>query len=195
MDDTIDGTSGPETAVNRPYGVMVEITRAGEAWTEWEESEGLERIAKNVIEDKLPDLLSLSIRYFWKEKGGSSGGNAKLGQCQKPSGLLSHFSGCDFIIWIAADHAAGYGFGEREIEAALFHELLHIDLGTDESGPRLRPHLFEGFAEEVEEYGFWTQSLKEISRSFKRQLELELAPVGRVVTLKRRSEQAEAAQG
>ena len=144
---------------------------------DFQESEELAQAAKKVIEEKLPDLLRVRIRFFWKREGGVSGGMATLGKCQKPGGLLKHLSECDFIVWLAADHAYSNQLIAKQVEAALFHELLHIEFDA-EGDAKLRAHFFEGFSEEIQEYGFWKPNLKEIAEAFRGQLKLDLGANG-----------------
>lgn len=55
-------------------------------------------------------LVRANVKLLWKLKGGKGGGNLTLGKLQKPSGLLRHFSDCDYAIWFAADHCREFYF-------------------------------------------------------------------------------------
>lgn len=104
------------------------------------------------------ELINADIKYFWKRKTGVSKGRAKIGFCKRASDLLGHFTGADFIIWLSATTAREGKFTDRQVEAAVFHQLMHI--GADEKGNWIfTPHDFEGFAAEIEAFGAWTSDL------------------------------------
>lgn len=122
--------------------------------------------------DHLDHLNSLSVVYLWKKQGGKSKGRVVYGKCSKPSGLLKHFAETQFVIWLAADHCRAAGFDDRQLEALLFHEMLHTGLSeVDENtgrggGPTLVPHELEVFRAEVEIYGLWAPDLKSVGPAF-----------------------------
>ena len=118
-------------------------------------------------------LDQVDIAYLWKKKGGKRRGNLTLGMTKKATGDLKYFSGMQIVIWLAADH-----HGERtpkQIEATLYHELLHVvpeyDEDTGDVKPKLVGHDFEGFAAEVSRYGEVLEDVQAIAPAF-RQLEL-----------------------
>ncbi|MCC7369669.1 MAG: hypothetical protein IT306_14665 [Chloroflexi bacterium] len=123
--------------------------------------------------EHLDHLRRLSVTYLWKRQGGKSKGRATFGKCSKPSGLLKHFSEAHFVVWLAADHCRAAGYGDREIEALLFHEMLHtavseVDENTGRGGgPALVPHDLEVFRAEVEVYGLWAPELQEVAPAFR----------------------------
>lgn len=121
----------------------------------------LANIAERLIEEHghLRELVNCQIRYFWRRKTGVSKGRVKIGYCKRASDLLGHFTGCDFIIWLSATTARDGKFTDRQVEAAIFHQLCHIE--TDDEGNFISArHDFEGFAAEVRQYGTWTEDLK-----------------------------------
>lgn len=132
-------------------------------------SQDIGGLAKTLIarHPQLAYLEGARVIYVWKRRGGKSGGNRTLGKCQKPAGLLRHFSGADYVVWIAADHARDLGFAPREIEAVTFHELLHTEwIEEDEDTGKghfgLCGHDFEGFVAELDAYGPWQANLREM---------------------------------
>lgn len=144
--------------------------------SEFSMSSALMQRARTLIErhpDHLKHLESMSVLYLWKKSGGKSKGRATFGKCSKPSGLLKHFSEAQFVIWLAADHCRAAGYRDRELEALLFHEMLHTAVTEpDENtgrggGPALVPHELEVFRAEVEIYGLWAPALKEIAPAFR----------------------------
>lgn len=105
-----------------------------------------------------------AIRYLWKREGGSKNGTAVLGTCRKASGLVKYWADCDFIITLAADHVRMRQFSRWQLEALLFHEMLHIAYDFDTQKPVLRAHDFEGFTDELRHYGLWRGDFQAIGR-------------------------------
>lgn len=104
------------------------------------------------------------LRFLWKKTGGT-----KLGKCTLASGLVRHYSGCDFVIWFAADLVKLHYFGERQMAALMFHELLHVDSKEDKDGiaqPSIRKHDAELFADEIRRFGAWHTDLERIGHAF-----------------------------
>lgn len=120
-------------------------------------------------------LAGVGLAVLWKKKGGTARGQARLGQCQKTSGLARFWGEADFAIWLAADHL--FGAGPDRIASALFHELLH--LGTDEETgePTLVGHDVEAFFQEVAARGLWHGALVRAREVFV-QAPLPTAPDG-----------------
>lgn len=122
--------------------------------------------------DKLDHLNDLRVIYLWKKAGGKAKGRGVYGKTTKPSGLLKKFSEATFVIWLAADHCRGAGYTERQIEALLFHEMLHTGVAEPDEetgrggGPVLIPHELEIFRAEVEVYGLWAPDLREVAPAF-----------------------------
>ncbi len=131
----------------------------------------------------------LRIDYRWKHKGGSSGGNWIMGKCVKLSGAAKHYAGgAHFLVWLAADHCTDVGYDARQIEALVYHELLHIQLEEKEDkfgNPitvyRTVGHDIEGFFSELEQYGAWDrtwQRLEEVVRQLPLPGLTEREPIG-----------------
>lgn len=131
-------------------------------------------IAARLIEDhpRLGHLNDTGVICLWKKTGGKTRGVPTIGKCQKPSGMLKHFVGADFVVWLAADHARDAGLTQRQVEAALYHELLHTGVNEETGRPTTVGHDVEMFAAEIEEYGLWKADLQDIAPSF-RQLRLD----------------------
>ena len=131
------------------------------------DSKELAELGERLIHQKLAHLDdgNLLIDYRWKVKGGKSGGVAVLGKCVKLTGLARHLSlGSHFCIWLAADHCQDFHFGEREIEALLYHELCHIEVVEPEDPITYRTigHDAELFFAELREYGAWKGDLRRL---------------------------------
>ena len=133
------------------------------------EARDLHRLAEELI-DRHPvqfgHLRSLGFRTLWKRAGGASRGKRTLGRCCRASGLLGYFLGeTAFVIWLAADHLHGLSPARVQVEALLFHELLHA--GIAPSGvPTIWQHDFEGFLTELDVYGRWNRDLKDAATHF-----------------------------
>jgi hypothetical protein len=113
----------------------------------------------------LERLRRARIDYKWRRKGTNSKGKRAIGKLERVSGIWSAYVPYSFVIWLAADTARLARFGDRQVEAALFHQLCHIS--EDAKGNWIRVgHDFEGFGTEVRHYGPWTEDLKIGSEAF-----------------------------
>jgi hypothetical protein len=135
-------------------------------------ADDLEILASDLIDKHttFSHLPGLRVHYRWKKKGGKKSGAAVYGKCVKPSGLLADYSEADFVIWLAADYVRDADFTQRQIEALLFHEMLHAGISDDEDDdgeakPVLIAHDFEGFRAEVEHYGWWSSELGDLRKT------------------------------
>jgi hypothetical protein len=130
----------------------------------------LDHLAAMVIDLHANELMGADapeVKFLWKAEGGSSGGRSTLGKCKKTSGLERFYAGCDFIIWLAADHCRARSFGQRELEALLFHELKHIGVEVTEKGETkyvIVPHDLEVFLAEIQAYGLWSADIKRLAQ-------------------------------
>lgn len=142
----------------------------GEA--DYADSTMLDTLVGDLIEAcaELRFLHQTTIKALWRAKGGKSKGKPVLGKVQAASGLLGFFCPAEWVLWIAADHAAEMRLTAWQLEACVFHELLHFDEDVDdetgESKITLRAHDFEGFGQEVERYGAWELGLQGAARHF-----------------------------
>lgn len=141
----------------------------------WAESSGLVQRAITLIKrhpDELEHLHGMPMALRWKQKGGKSRGRPTMGQTVKTGGLLKHFSGATFVIWLAADHIRAAGYGDRQIEALLFRHLLaagvaEIDEDTGRGGgATLVPPEFSAYEAEIRVYGPWEPAHKAAARTF-----------------------------
>jgi hypothetical protein len=136
---------------------------------EFKADRALAALAVELIErhpGKFGFLRNVEVKFLWKRNGGRSQGKARLGYCAKTSGLARHYAGADFVIWLAADTARDCGLGPRELEALLFHEMSHIDYDDEADKPTVRCHDFEGFIDELAEYGEWLPDLRRARHAF-----------------------------
>lgn len=130
--------------------------------------EDIERIARALMsaeEVRFGFLRDVKVRYLWKAKGGKAKGKATLGKCVKASGLVRYLGReDDFVIWLRADACRDRALTTRQVEALVYHEMLHITQ-DDDGEAILAPHDFEGFAAEIDTYGAWSADLKVAVRS------------------------------
>lgn len=130
---------------------------------DFKEDDDLEILASQLIaahETTLGHCRNLRIAYLWKRKGGGKGGKGTLGKCQSLSGVAQHWGRADILVWLAADHCKDLKLNARQLEALLFHELLHIGWDADKGQAFIAEHDFAGFLKELELYGAWDQDLQ-----------------------------------
>lgn len=142
-------------------GIPLEDDFSGMAFLK---SDEIKEIAEALIKKSLSHLVNVRIEYFWKRKGGRGGGKVTLGKCQRPSGLLAHYCPGAIVIWLGADHCKNLKLTRFQVEALIYHELNHIEV-TDEGVVGLKKHDFEGFGDEIVEYGFWNTGLQEAAQA------------------------------
>lgn len=97
----------------------------------------LEEIGHRLIQDceEFSHLRKLIVIFLWKKEGGEKQGQSKLGYCYKPNGMVRHFAGAAWVIWVAADHCETYELTRQQVESLLHHELLHAAARTFEQVP------------------------------------------------------------
>jgi len=118
-----------------------------------------EKIAARLVEKfGLDDAKEANIKFLKRLTETSP----YLGKCSRATGKWAYLTGYDYVIevwepwWEQAD--------DREREALIYHELLHIVRRRTRSGKlrwALRKHDVEEFTEVARAYGAWTPSLKE----------------------------------
>jgi len=130
----------------------------------------LRKIGEALIAQKLTSLQDdVEVEYLWKRRGGTTRGKWNMGKCQKLSGVARYrFCGfsasADFVVWLAADFCEAYKLTRWQMEALLFHELLHIEIEEPEDQDKpTTDHDFEGFYIEITEYGLWQRELARLS--------------------------------
>lgn len=144
----------------------------------------LDKMAKHLI-TSCPELGAARrarIGYYWAREGGKSKGRQQLGKCLLTSGFIRYLSEQDFVIWIAADNCRDFNLSDQQIEALLFHQLMHIHFKVDSQGNTswiLRSHDVELFTADLKRYGAWTSELKSAKEAFDQAvLPLMPAPFG-----------------
>lgn len=148
---------------------------------EYRASPELTDLGRRLIEscEELAHLGRTPINYVWRKEGGETAGKAVLGKCTKLSGYARYLSEADFLIALSADHCRTFGLTTRQIEALMFHELLHATHDVKTGKPKIRPHDVEAFLPEIARYGLWTSELKETSDVMRQAtLPIGLVPFG-----------------
>lgn len=156
-----------ESENQKMFPIPTDIAFEAEEDADYLTAEELEEVACKVIKEKLPHLVAVSFRYLWKRAGGSKGAKPIIGQTKRVTGLLKHFCDSAFVIWLAADHCRALAMTPFKIEAALYHELLHVQLDPETSEPFLIGHDFEGFINELAHYGTWRDDLRRVGEQIK----------------------------
>lgn len=132
------------------------------------EARELEDVADELI-SRWPELRWLSghtLRIVWKRKGGTSSGNIALGKTGPATGLIGYFSKADWVMWIAADHAREQKLTAFQIEALVYHEMLHCAVEGEDEKPSARGHDAELFTDEIRRYGAWRENLQRAAAVF-----------------------------
>jgi hypothetical protein len=140
----------------------------------------IEAIADRLRAEKphFEEIRGFSVAFWWKRKGGQSGGKCVLGKCARTPALARALKPSTWTIWLAADHCREFGLTDRQFEALVFHELRHCTLAetevkdkiTGEVETEYRPavvgHDLEMFFDELTEYGLWTSELRRAKTAF-----------------------------
>lgn len=167
------------TATDTPHRLIVGSGDPDEAYPlpplkgEFTPAPDLAQIGNELMDKALHLPPELQVTFLWKARGGSSSGRDVLGKCQKPGGLLAYFSETHYVVWLAADHIDGLPMSRFQVEALLYHELLHIDVEQDEDGAlkcSMRGHDLEEFRDVVSRYGFWKEDVAGFVRTVQRLL-------------------------
>lgn len=145
----------------KPYPIPSDNTFApdDEDPVEFKLDYGLDRIANRLMTAVYPEkfrrLADVRIAYLWKRKGGKTRGKRLYGAVMPAPPVLAALAEerFDFILWLAADHGRELRWTGRQVEALLFHELKHLEHDVDAGRIRAVAHDFEGFYDELVEYG------------------------------------------
>jgi len=138
--------------------------------TFFEAPEGVSILAHKLIVTHHPEALGANIAFVMRSKASKACGKTKLAACILASEVQKTLHGYDFIIEIAADEWDG--LEEKQREALLLHEILHIAGKEDEKTGNmtygLQKHDTEEFRKVVEVYGLWTSDIAEMAEAIKK---------------------------
>ncbi len=130
----------------------------------------LEKIVTNLVAEcpELRHLRQFTVKILWRREGGKSQGIPKMADAKPAAGLAKFYTEADFVIWVAADHAAEAKLTPLQFEAMIFHELMHcgqrVNDQTNESTPATVPHNAEFFVEEIDRYGIWRADIGSVQK-------------------------------
>lgn len=137
---------------------------------------GLKAIAERTIADtpEFAHLRDVNIRYFWKRRGGTKGGNPRYGALVRPSGLAGYALGSPvYALWLAADHIRDAKWQPRTFDAQIFDLLAHSAVDPDDhSAYRILGDDFSGMNLTLTHFGIWQDDLREAAVRM-RQLDIE----------------------
>lgn len=124
----------------------------------FEDAPDAELLARGLIRDYHGHLANARIKYIRRLENWENRGQTVLGQSKKCSKKEKYLTGFDFIITLNGQFWRQ--MSEQQQRSLVDHELLHCCGTGDEDDPYyIRPHTFEGFAQEIQRNGFWTGNL------------------------------------
>lgn len=147
-DDLLDAILQPKTGRKSEYSDAPDVQEKAEA----------------VVETYgLIDVSLARIKYLYKIAEKSK----FRGKCALSGAQWKHLTGFDYVVvvWKSFwDQAT-----DREREALLYHELLHVERTETKKGTKwvLRDHPVEAFPEEVHQFGAWSPELVQLAEIFK----------------------------
>jgi hypothetical protein len=105
------------------------------------------------------------LRYFWRRRGGTQGGNPRYARIKRPGVYEAYFSGgkAVYLVDLSADHVRDARFTERQLQACLYAQLCRTDVDPDDNDAyRLVGPDFSGFIREFDRFGAWSSDLREL---------------------------------
>lgn len=158
---TLPGTPEPEQS---DYTVPTEASFGKAKLTP---AHGLRAIGDRLIadDDSLEHLRGIEIRYAWRRRGGTSGGNPRFARIKRPSVWEEHLTGgrVDFLVDVSADHVREFRFAERQIEAAIHEQLSRTERDDDDHDAfRINGPDFSGSISTMDRFGAWKPELREM---------------------------------
>lgn len=163
---------GPNTLTGTPAGSRCS-TPADGVFGDREYLSGAFARAANLVEigatliGTLPELQFLQdteIGYVWKKKGPIRSGKMIMAEVKKVGAREAFYSELEFVVILYAPHVAM--LTNRQLEAAIYHELSHLMWDEENENVRLRGHDLEMFRDEVNRYGLWTPDLEAAKDTF-----------------------------
>jgi hypothetical protein len=127
----------------------------------YENAEGVETIAQQLIGSHHPELATARFRFVFKEKAGKKGGKTVYGTVKKCSDLMIFLIGADYLMEVALDAWNPLDGAKR---TALVDHLLERCLAEDdeESGEttfKLREPDVQEFSSILRRHGTWNDDL------------------------------------
>lgn len=122
----------------------------------WINAPDLEQIGHDLLEmyPELAPARRVNICFTWERKGGKEEGYTRYEKAVRLGADARILGGFDYRVWLAADHIRAHRVRAIDVEAMLFHALLHVRAGQPKS------HEFFGFTHEFNRYGAWRHGLR-----------------------------------
>jgi hypothetical protein len=127
---------------------------------------GVKLIAERLIadDDTLEHLVGVEIRYAWRRRGGTQGGNPRFARIKRPSFWEEHLTGgkVDLLLDVSADHVREQCFTERQLQAAVHEQLCRTERDEDDHDAfRIAGPDFSGSIRTLDRFGAWRDDLRE----------------------------------
>lgn len=167
---SFSGGSGPGATIEDPRRIIEELCGKAadpdpgtEPWPMDRHGEPVEFVTAQNAEEvggemirrilRLDALVGFRIDYLFRfADSWEKNGKTVLGEMKKPSGLLKNYAGADFVVLLNWEFWLKLNPMQRV--ALVYHELRH---GAEHEGkPKIRPHDFEGFFDELTLFGTQT---------------------------------------
>jgi len=141
--------------------------RGREKLTYWKAEEEIVELANKLLAAHNSDAVEASVCYMFRSKHTKRGGMVQGGTCSKVSDKDKVLHGYDYIVTLAAD--IWQELADREREALLLHELLHIGAEEDEQDGSMHyginSHDTEEFRKVIEVCGLWRPDLEALAQT------------------------------
>lgn len=159
-------------ALNEPFPIPSKEAFEGEAFAP---AYNLEKIAQELVKahERFYFVKAARVRYLWKANGGTPGGSPTLGACQRNNPMTVYDTQYDFTIWVAADTCMMVNITRQQMYALMYHQLRHFKYDADKGKVTIQGHAFEGWADEVEHFGFWQPSIEAVAKAVQMRLSLD----------------------
>lgn len=122
---------------------------------EGSELEDLARRLKEKHAAKFAHIDLENVTFLWKRQGGKRRGKLVTGVTKRVTAELEFLAGVSWLVELAADNCFTEIKSERQLEALLYRQLCYIGNDGAMKGPD-----FEGFTDELTEYGLWNEDYK-----------------------------------
>lgn len=130
----------------------------------WQYGPNIEETARRLIDQYNMEAKHFRLAFFWKQRGGRSKGRNKLGDVKLEKGADKVLTKLDAVLWLAADHFENEPV--ERITAEIYHLLCHIGSHEETGEIVLLPHDFDGFLDELVNFGAYTQPLAQAKAFF-----------------------------
>jgi predicted metallopeptidase len=151
----------------------------------FDRSETIEKMAKDLIREHHPELVSLDIVYLWSNRNMQKGGKEIIAKICKASALIKSLTGHDVIV--IASYPQFQSLTDKQKRACIDHELCHVLIDEDVAGtPKVKivAHDVEEFGAVIERHGLYMSDLTMLGRVVRKVLIREANGAKKVVKLR-----------